>query len=120
MMAALRKQKPWGCFHLSDKAGKWPPSLLERTFDGQRTANGKAARGRPEWSDHYASSVRKETKKQKQIIRKTQNKIYEKHKMNIAKNIKSVYVCGQYLELNDITQEKTPKAKTKSKKGLEL
>lgn len=62
MMAALRKQKPWGCFHLSDKAGKWPPSLLERTFDGQRTANGKAARGRPEWSDHYASSVRKETK----------------------------------------------------------
>ena len=84
-------EKPRGCFHLSDKAGKWPPSLLERTFDGQRTANGKAARGRPEWSDHYASSVRKETKKQKQIIRKTQNKIDEKHKMNIAKNIKSVY-----------------------------
>ena len=45
MMAALRKQKPWGCFHLSDKAGKWPPSLLERTFDGQRTASGYAARG---------------------------------------------------------------------------
>ena len=69
MMAALRKQKPWGCFHLSDKA----------------------ARGRPEWSDHYASSVRKETKKQKQIIRKTQNKTEEKHKIKIAKNIKSVY-----------------------------
>ena len=45
MMAALRKQKTWGCFHLNDKAGKWPPSLLERTFDVQRTANGKAARG---------------------------------------------------------------------------
>ena len=84
-------EKPRGCFHLSDKAGKWPPSLLERTFDGQRTANGKAARGRPEWSDHYASSVRKETKKQKQIIRKTQNKTEEKRKINIAKNIKSVY-----------------------------
>ena len=84
------EEKPWGCFHLSDKAGKWPPSLLERTFDGQRTANGKAAGG-PEWSDHYAGSVHKGTKKQKQIIRKIQNKIDEKHKINIAKNIKSVY-----------------------------
>lgn len=88
MMAALRKQKPWGCFHLSDKAGKWPPSLLERTFDGQRTANGKAARGRPEWSDHYASSVHKETKTNhtknaKQNGRKTQNKYCEKHKISI-------------------------------------
>ena len=65
--------------------------LHQHAFDGQRTANGKAARGRPEWSDHYVSSVHKETKKQKQIIRKTQNKTEEKHEINIAKNIKSVY-----------------------------
>ena len=81
MMAALRKQKPWGCFHLSDKAGKWPPSLLERTFDGQRTANGKAARGRPEWFDHYVYVM--PTKR-----RKNKNKSYEKRKTKLKKNAK--------------------------------
>jgi len=54
--------KTWGCFHLNGKAGKWPPSLLERTFDGQRTANGKAVRGRPEWSDHYVFRPQRDEK----------------------------------------------------------
>ena len=79
MMAALRKQKPWGCFHLSDKAGKWPPSLLERTFDGQRTANGKAARGDRNGLIMLVLFAKG---------RKSKNKSYEKHKTKYTKNIK--------------------------------
>jgi len=74
------EEKPWGCFHLSDKAGKWPPSLLERTFDGQRTASGKAARG-----DRNGLII--------MLVlfangRKSKNKSYEKHKTKYTKNIK--------------------------------
>ena len=38
------EEKPWGCFHLSDKSGERVPCLHEHTFDGQRTASGNAAR----------------------------------------------------------------------------
>ena len=72
MMAALRKQKPWGCFHLSDKAGKWPPSMLggHLTANVQRTV-------KPRGGDRNGliNMLVLSTKR-----RKNKNKSYEKRK----------------------------------------
>ena len=80
MMAALRKQKPWGCFHLSDKAGKWPPSLLERTFDAnvQRTV-------KPRGGDRNGLIIMLVLSAKR---RKNKNKSYEKRKTKLKKNTK--------------------------------
>ena len=80
MMVALRKQKPWGCFHLSDKAGKWPQACLSGHLTAyvQRTV-------KPRGGDRKGLIIMLVLSAKR---RNNKNKSYEKRKTKRKKNTK--------------------------------
>ena len=109
MTAALRRQKPWGCFHLGDKpeSACGACTSMHSTANVQRAAMPRDAAIRPEsgrqacLSGHLTANVQRTVKprggdRNGLIImlvlsakrRKNKNKSYEKHKTKYTKNIK--------------------------------
>ena len=80
MMAALRKQKPWGCFHLSDK----PESACGACTSMHSTANVQRT-VKPRGGDRNGLIIMLVLSAKR---RKNKNKSYEKRKTKRKKNTK--------------------------------